>query len=133
MRNQHKIWVRDRKSEAYSNALKHLFRLTNKRSSILANGQAVLNQGHQKEWFDDYISTIEALSAISIYSRHEFIENIASHAVNLRTEMEKIISGNKLDESPLFDVSKFIELAEELEDEVTLAAVRDLRLTNGSS
>ena len=63
-----------------------------------------------KEWFDDYISTIEALSAISIYSRQEFEDNIEAYASKLRTEMEKIISGKDSDESPLLSLSSSIIL-----------------------
>ena len=125
-RSQHKIWIRDKKAEAYANALRHLYRLTNKRSKVMSNGAAILSEEHQKEWFDDYIATIESLSAISIYSREEFENSIEHCAIELRVEMEKIILGYNSNDSPLSNIVHFQELAESLEDEITLAAVRDL-------
>ena len=41
-RNQHKTWIRDKKTEAYTNTLQHLFRLANKRSRLLADGKTIL-------------------------------------------------------------------------------------------
>jgi hypothetical protein len=129
IRAEHQRWIRDKKSEAYSNTLQHLYRLTAKRSRLLANGVSVLSLEHQKEWLDDYIATVESLSLLAIFASDEFQANIEDHAVKIRTEFEALLRSPNNTNNEILDVSKFLELTENLEDELINAAQRDLRLT----
>jgi hypothetical protein len=128
-RAEHQRWVRDKKSQAYSNTLQHLYRLANKRARLLADGNTVLDLEHQQEWFDDYIATIESLSSLAIFAPQEFERTIAIHATEFRTEFESLLRPQDQSGRKALDVSRLIRLTKNLEDELMNAAKRDLRLT----
>jgi hypothetical protein len=109
--------------------LQHLYRLANKRSRLLPDGNTVLDLEHQKEWFDDYIATIESLSSLAIFAPQEFERTIAIHATGFRTEFESLLRPQEQSGRKALDVSNLIRLTKDLEYELMNAAKRDLRLT----
>jgi hypothetical protein len=125
---EHQRWIRDKKADAYSAALRGLYRLTNRRSYLLADGRAVLAREHQKDWFDDYIALEEALGTLAIYARDEFVKSLLGHARTLRSEFETVMAGTT-GISPILDLRQFRALTETFEDELIRASVHDLRLT----
>jgi hypothetical protein len=128
-RMEHQRWIRDKKAEAYASALRSLYRLTNRRSFLLADGTPVLAREHQKEWFDDYIATVEAMGTLSIYAEKEFSRSLYQHAYKLRSEFEAAIAGRISDSAQIEDLGQFRQMTEELEDEIVKSAARDLGLT----
>jgi hypothetical protein len=63
-------WLRDRRVESYSNAIRYLTRTLNKRSSLsIENGSVITVMGKDvvKEWFDDLSEALVWLSSLSIY------------------------------------------------------------------
>jgi hypothetical protein len=62
-----KKWVRDKREEAYSNTIRFLLRVLNKRSMITATGLTVLGQENIKEWFDDISEAQSWMTSLTIY------------------------------------------------------------------
>lgn len=60
-------WLRDKRVEAYTSAVRYLIRLSNKRSIITAEGVAVLGTDVVKEWFDDISDARSWLTSLLIY------------------------------------------------------------------
>ena len=64
---EHQKWLRDKRVESYSNTIRYLTRLLNKRSAIMAEGGAYIGEEIIKEWFDDLSEALVWLSSLSIY------------------------------------------------------------------
>jgi hypothetical protein len=65
-------WLRDRRVEVYTNAIRYLIRVSNKRSILTAEGMTVLGQDAVKEWFDEISEARSWLTSLLIYcSRQE--------------------------------------------------------------
>ncbi|WP_306319881.1 MULTISPECIES: hypothetical protein [unclassified Streptomyces] len=63
-RREDRKWSRDQRTAAYDGALRHLLRAANLRSEFAnGGGAAVLNQEHQREWFDDLVQAQFSLHA----------------------------------------------------------------------
>jgi hypothetical protein len=60
-------WLRDRRVEVYTNAIRYLIRVSNKRSILTAEGVTVLGQDAVKEWFDEISEARSWLTSLLIY------------------------------------------------------------------
>jgi hypothetical protein len=63
---EQKKWLRDKRTECYSNTIRYLLRVHNKRSAISSEGGAIMAKDVQKEWFDDLSEVIAWLSSLSV-------------------------------------------------------------------
>lgn len=78
-------WVRDKRVEAYSNTIRYLVRVLNKRSMITSEGQTVLGKDAMREWFDE-ISEVRAwLTFLTIYCSERERNNVVKGAAKLNT------------------------------------------------
>lgn len=60
-------WLRDRRVEVYTNAIRYLIRISNKRSILTAEGVTVLGQDAMKEWFDEISEARSWLTSLLTY------------------------------------------------------------------
>lgn len=96
-RQEHHVWLRDRKQEAYANSIKYIVRVLNKRSIITAEGLTILGQDAQKEWFDDMSEVLTWMTSLSIYCSSSQKEKITEALDTIREMMSNIMSGKKAD------------------------------------
>jgi hypothetical protein len=92
MRQAHDIWLRDKKQEAYSNAVRYILRVLNKRSEITAEGLTVLGMDAQKEWFDDMSEALTWVTALSIYCSPNQRDQITKTLDEMRKTISQIVS-----------------------------------------
>jgi hypothetical protein len=88
-------WLRDKRVETYTNAVRYLIRVSNKRSSITASGQTVLGKDAIKEWFDDISEVRSWMTSLVIYcsvGERPMIEQVTRSFNDAATEF--ISSGN---------------------------------------
>ena len=67
-KQEHAKWIRDKRVEAYSNAIRYLVRALNKRSSLSIEGgtfTSVMGKDVIKEWFDELSEILVWLTRIS--------------------------------------------------------------------
>jgi hypothetical protein len=82
-RSEHDKWIRDKKVEAYSNALRSIYRLKYRFSSFTAEGKPFLAKDDQKEWFEDLASVIESLNLLPIFANKKFANDLVDKANKL--------------------------------------------------
>jgi len=66
-RSEKSKWLREKRGETYSNAIKYLLHALNKRSAITATGTTVIGQDIIKEWFDEFSEAQRWLTKLRIY------------------------------------------------------------------
>lgn len=94
IQREYKERTRSNKQEAYSQSIRSLLRLINKRSKLTANGTAILGREDVKEWFDDYIETEHWVTQISLYSPKAYkAHQIDDKAKELRSVFYGLIAG----------------------------------------
>lgn len=104
---EHKKWIRDKRVESYSNSIRYLLRVINKRSQISIEGGrliTIMGKDVQKEWFDDLNEAVAWLSSLSIYCSKEQskdvnlafrkIENIVLSIINPNSDVSDLSGGD---------------------------------------
>ena len=94
-RQERHIWLRDRRQEAYANAVKYIVRVSNKRSIITADGLTVLGQDAQKEWFDDMSEVLTWMTNLSIYCSPSQRAKITEALDQIREVMADLMFGQE--------------------------------------
>ena len=91
MKQERLKWLRDKRVESYSNTIRYLTRVLNKRSSISiesGNPVTVMGQDVIKEWFDDLSESLVWLASLSIYCS----ENQKKEIINAFRVVEQAVS-----------------------------------------
>lgn len=60
-------WLLEKKIEAYSNSLRYLTRVLNRRTAITSSGQAILEKSGVSEWLNDLCEAQIWLSSLQMY------------------------------------------------------------------
>jgi hypothetical protein len=102
--DQHK-WLRDRRVEAYTSAIRFLIRVSNKRSQITAAGTTVLGQDAIKEWFDDLNEARSWLTSLLVYCSDREREKLTSAIAALNAAAAQMLSSG-LAASKLVDAAQ---------------------------
>lgn len=76
-------WARDKQVEAYTSAIRYLVRVSNKRSSITAEGVTVLGKDAMKEWFDEISEALAWLTSLTIYCSEKERDNVINGSARL--------------------------------------------------
>lgn len=95
-RQERATWIRNKQLEAYSSTLRYVLRLLHKRSSITADGQAVLGQEAIKEWFDDLAEIHSWLAVLTVYCSDESRRELAPIQRRLREITDHALEGGIL-------------------------------------
>jgi hypothetical protein len=64
-------WLLEKKVEAYSNSLRYLTRVLNRRTAITSSGQAILERSGVSEWLNDLCEAQIWLSSLQMYCSHK--------------------------------------------------------------
>jgi hypothetical protein len=122
-RNEHRKWLRDKKQEAYSNAMRYLLRTKYKRSKVLAGGTTVLSREDTKEWFDDIIMLMDSLVSLSVITPREYAKGISKQATEVKRQIEDIFYSEGRGK---VSIPSFIKSLDDLEQAIKAAAARDM-------
>jgi hypothetical protein len=88
-------WLRDRRVEAYTSAIRFLIRISNKRSQITAEGVTVLGQDVMKEWFDDISEARSWLTSLLVYCSERERGNLTAATRALNAAAAEFITSGK--------------------------------------
>jgi hypothetical protein len=92
-------WRRDKRTEAYDGALRHLLRAANLRSEFAGGaGEAVLRQEHQREWFDDLVQAQFWMHTVSQYCEPEQLPNVLETTRQLDSHIHRLLSSQSFDQ-----------------------------------
>jgi hypothetical protein len=86
-------WLRNKQLESYSATLRYVLRLLHKRSSITAEGQAVLGQDAIKEWFDDLAEIHSWLAVLTVCCSTESRRELAPVQRQLSEISDRALDG----------------------------------------
>ncbi|MFD0773914.1 hypothetical protein ACFQZ2_08250 [Streptomonospora algeriensis] len=92
-RRQERIWLRDRRTEAYDGALRHLLRAANIRSTFSASGPSYVAKEHAREHFEDLVQAQFWMHALLRYCGSEQEDRLAEAARELDTQIVHLNSG----------------------------------------
>lgn len=93
-KREHKKWLLTRKEDAYSNSLKYLLRVLNKRSKLTADGIAVLAKEDVPEWFSDLSEAQAWITSLTIYCSDDVRETIKSVSSKFNGVMSMLMGNN---------------------------------------
>lgn len=97
-RSEARRWRRDQLATAYEQALRYLLRAANRRSLFQGGrGGAVLNQEHQREWFDDLVEAQVWLRTVARYCDANQVDRIRRTAERLDKYVSRLVSGERFD------------------------------------
>ncbi len=71
-------WLLEKKVEAYSNSLRYLTRVLNRRTAITSSGQAILGESGVTEWLNDLCEAQIWLSSLQMYCSNKNQKVLAS-------------------------------------------------------
>ncbi len=66
-RRDQRSWLLDKKEDTYSNTLRYLSKVVNRRSQITANGKAILSIDDTSLWFNDVSEAQAWMTSLTIY------------------------------------------------------------------
>jgi hypothetical protein len=91
-RLQHRVWLRDKRNEAYAGTLRYLGRVLRKRSKISAEAGAILGADAVKEWFDDLNEAQTWMSSVSIYCSEAYRKTVSEAAQSLDEAINSLLN-----------------------------------------
>jgi hypothetical protein len=89
-------WQLDKKAEVYSNSLRYLTRVLNRRTAIASGGQAILEKQGVSEWLNDLCEAQIWLSNLQIYCSKKH-QKVLKNSLNKLSERIKEFMNNPLD------------------------------------
>lgn len=95
-RRENKKWLITRKEDAYSNTLRYLLKVLNRRSKITAKGVAVLSQEDMPDWFTDLSEAQSWITSLTIYCSHDVRKTIKLIAGKYNSAMSTLMGYNVL-------------------------------------
>lgn len=95
-RREHQKWLLTRKEDAYSNSLRHLLRVLNRRSILTADGLAILGKDEVPEWFTDITEAQAALTSLMIYCAPDVRQTVKQVATKYNAAISMLM-GHRVD------------------------------------
>ncbi len=114
-RRERLTFRRERKAEAYANAVEHLFRAAARRSELTAEGKPILSEEDQGQWFLDLADGLRSLTTVIAYAsqgfRPELIEVLQHYgtAVWQLTQEGLDIKLKPLEKYPYIGLNAFVD------------------------
>src|SRR5215217_8234197 len=87
--------LRDKKEEAYSNTLRYLLRVQNKRSEMSVKGgqlTTILGEDDVKVWFDDVIEAQFWVTSLSVYCSPSYRNKILDNSSQMNQAVKEFLS-----------------------------------------
>lgn len=112
-KRDHKKWRLSKKEEAYSNTLRYLLKVLNRRSQITADGITFISKEHLPQWFQDISEAQAWMTSLTIVCSSNVRAEINSVSEKLNAEMSlflgmemKIGEAKELDQVRIVSPSK---------------------------
>lgn len=87
-------WLFEKKIEAYSNSLRYLTRVLNRRTAITSSGQAILEKSGVSEWLNDLCEAQIWLSSLQMYCSNQNREVLESSLDRLSGRVREFMNNS---------------------------------------